>query len=272
MVVVAAEAFVQPWTTVEAVVDGGQRAATVDEETIEWVVTLASRFMWNATGRRFGVTTSARRPVRTHVTRAQMKAAFGMGVPIGSVPRTDLAHDAGCACELPLLLLPGPITQVDQVMVNGTALAIDGLVAISPDRRGLAKVDGSTWPCSQALDREAGEIVVDPEVDAWSVTYTHGRAIPTDGMAVATLLADHYLGLLPGPCSQAVGLVRLQRKGVTMDYEKDEASSGVELVDEWLKQHTYDRTVRGKAMRRRARLERLTHPSDQLSWRYVDVV
>lgn len=267
MTITAAPETVEAWTTVAAVQALGGRAASADGTTLAWLIPFVSRRLWQATGRRYGVVEKTLRPVRTHVSRTESARMMRQGVPVNSIPRVDLGHDASCTCQLSALRLPGPIGEVSSLLVNGAEVGTGGM-AIAPDRRWLWLVDGSWFPCSQDLTADPATEVEDPEIDAWQVTYKYGRTIPADGRAVAAHLVEHFLGLLPsGSCSMPAGLQKLQRQGVSMDFDKDTSNgkTGVEIVDEWIQLDQFDRS------RPHASIRNLTAPSKKLTWRYVEV-
>lgn len=264
--VAVADRTIEPWTDAAAVTALGGAGSRVDADTVAWLIKFVSHKMWDATGRRFGVIESSARPVRTCVPKKAVGEGYLAGVPMSSIARIDMNHDAGCGCLVPALELRGPIQSVTSWSLDGVAMPLANL-HISPDRRWLWLLDGTTWPCSQDLSVDPATVRTDPERHAWKIDHVYGRPIPSDGAAVAALLVDHYASMLPGPCSLPTGLVKLQRQGVTMDFAKDATGEnvGLDIVDEWLR-HADRRRRRGG----RARLARLTPVHQKLSWRYPD--
>lgn len=117
-----------------------------------------------------------------------------------------------CSCvSLYEILLPGPITKVNQVKVDGNVLSTSEYRL--DDWRKLVRIN-NMWPLCNDLNKN------DTEVNTWSVTLTYGRPVPTMGqMAVGELAYQLILACLgDGCCKLPYAVQQIARQGVTINY------------------------------------------------------
>ena len=218
-----------PWTDITTVRErcAATDTTTIDDTAIEFAVDLASLVLWNATGRRYGLCLRTVRPCWT-------------GCP----------EWRRCSCWLPEIYLRAPIAAVDEVMVNGVALAATAyrIQTVGPDaRRTLVRVDGEPWPCCNDLELDPTVVPVGTQYcDAWYVRYWQGRAVPTLGVTAASLLAEQiarqYCTTAGCDDNMTANLKRVSRRGVTKEYDanvdRDDKTgrirTGIKPVDDWI--------------------------------------
>lgn len=219
--------------------------------TRDTVLNAARWYLWQWTGRMYGLSTLTVRPARQDVDGT----TYGGGRPPGAHPTGPtlaaysfgsawLGHRWGtigcgacgayCSCDaLASIVLPGPVYEVDEVTIDGdtldpSAYRVDG-------RSRLVREDGGRWPAVQRLDRPAG----DP--DTWTVTYRRGRPVPEQGQVAAGVLACEMAKAVrgDGDCALPQRLQTVTREGVTVgivDSFEDLADgrTGVWVVDAFI--------------------------------------
>lgn len=132
-----------------------------------------------------------------------------------------------CGPQLCQLELPGPIFDINEVVIDGTVLdrntyfAYDGrfLVLHTEDFKALhptiAAKYGDCWPTCQDLTKPARRM------DTFSVTYSTGLASPFMAQAAVTELMNHFAGMCDGcGCGTEArqNLSRLSRQGVDLEF------------------------------------------------------
>lgn len=118
----------------------------------------------------------------------------------------------GCSCtRVEQILLPGPITSITQVKVDGVVLPATAYRL--DDYRKLLRVDGEIWPICNDLNLE------DTEVGTWSVTLVYGEPVPVMArLAVGELALQLIYACLGSDCCiLPYNVSQLARQGVTIE-------------------------------------------------------
>ena len=218
---------------------------------------MASEMLWAWTGRVFGVCPVEVRPCRGDCAGASARSTFGGPIAAssglgtsGGAPWSPVliggewfnvscgsCLGAGCACdeEGPAAIrLPGPVVEVDAVIVDGVTLDPS---AYSVDRRSiLRRLDGGTWPTCQRLDLPAGE------PGTWVVEYARGVAVPVGGQIAAGLLACELAKAMCGDstCQLPRRVTSVTRQGVSIGAVLDpfedlrDGRTGIWAIDSWV--------------------------------------
>lgn len=208
---------------------------------------VATRVIWAASGRQFGLCTVTVRPCwvnQVPVYQTYPVGTYGegywslIGLP-GSVqvfPGAQCACSGGCLCRPPQIALPGPVAAVTQVTIDGVVL---GAGAYRVDNETyLVRQDGGVWPQAQNLS------AVDGSAGTWHVTYQQGQAVPDDLQDAAGLYACQLgMALTGGSCQLPNRVQQITRAGVTIDYVDTgdylkEGRTGYDQVDTIL--HSYN--------------------------------
>lgn len=213
---------------------------------VESVEEMATTFLWNWTGRQFGLCEVTVRPCRDGCTE-------GMST-FGRPPGKSMWNPAliggqwfnlgcgvcgdVCGCQdTPVLTLPGPIDSVQQVVIDGVVL--DPSDYRVDNHRWLVRLDGSRWPTCQDLSAPA---VTGTEGDGnFYVTYTKGVAVPVGGQKAAGVLACELAKAMCGlACSLPRRVQSITREGVVVAAILDEFSdiesgrTGIWFIDSWV--------------------------------------
>lgn len=184
---------------------------------------VATRVVWAATGRQFGLCTVTVRPCWSPQLPAYQTYPVGsygegywslMGTVGGGVqvfPGALCACAGSCLCEPPQIALPGPVASVTEVAINGVVL---GAGAYRVDNGTyLVRQDGQAWPQTQDLS------AIDGAANTWHVSYQQGQAVPDELQDAAGLYACEVGRALTGGSCQLPNRVRqVTRAGVTIDY------------------------------------------------------
>lgn len=226
------------WDTVTPSCPDWEARPIATKDSALW---LASTFLWAATGRRFGACPVTVRPAQERfvdpayrefrLTPGSGPPAAGMPFLFGGVWRNCGCGSSCCCAPMCSVVLRGPVTSVDEVLVDGevvpsTAYRVD----VAEGSWHLVRLDGTCWPSCQ--DFRAAE---DAE-GAFAVTYHQGTEIP-EALAIATgLLACEYARSIDGgACSLPARMTRLSRQGVEVEVappEPDSGFTGIKLVDD----------------------------------------
>lgn len=206
---------------------------------------MAATYLWDWTGRKYGQCEVTLRPCRQECWEGRSTFWGGSGGPLGT-PFTPVLiqgtwYNVGCGtcgdtcgCSTAeSLRLPGPISSVQQVQIDGEVLS--SLAYRVDNRRFLIRQDGGRWPTCQNMN------LADGADDTWSITYTKGYAVPKGGQVAAGLLANE---LAKAACNdKSCGLPRrvqsVTRQGVTVAVldafdDIDEGHTGIWLIDSWV--------------------------------------
>jgi hypothetical protein len=197
-----------------------QQWAAAQEAAVTW--------LWSLSGRRFGTWTVVWRPEWTNRPPARpwrLGGAFGWPTPAACAVATGpmLATDPA------VTVLPGPVVDVTEVLVDGAALDSDAWTVQDDE---LIRTDGQPWPLSQDTTLPA------TETGTWQVTYTRGRPVPSGGQVAAGQLAcEIAAALVPGgDCALPANVTSVVRNGVTISKQIDQLNlgfTGLFAVDQW---------------------------------------
>lgn len=165
---------------------------------------------------------------------------------------------AGCGCNnrcrLPSITLPGPVAAITEVVVDGTVLDPSAYQVVAYRR--LERLDGGTWPCSQAL---AANSAVGGDTGTFQVTFTYGRNPDGGGILAATEyaceIAKYLCGASASDCRLPQRTRSVIRQGVSFDITSpldflDKGRTGISLVDGWLASVNPARLPRRATIRR----------------------
>lgn len=209
---------------------------------------MAVAYLWNWTGRQFGVCDLTIRPCRRDCPEGESLyyGTSGHPLPLGGGPWTPVLFRGDwlnltcgrcrdrCGCDRPSTLrLPGPVHTVTSVTIDGDVLDAS---AYRVDNRGvLIRQDGESWPTCQDLGKPAGE------PGTWSVTYERGVPVPTGGQVAAAVLACELSKAVaaPGECKLPQRIQTITREGVTVGFLDsfegiERGQTGVWLIDSWV--------------------------------------
>lgn len=206
-------------------------------------LTLASAYLWGATGRQFGVCPVTVRPNQSRRGEDTYQAypvipgtSFGIGVPGGPFLFGGHWFNAGCvsACcgnQACAVVLRGPVASVDEVLVGEDVIPASAYrVDITGGAWLLVRTDGLCWPACQDFTAEPGE------PDTFEVTYGLGRPLPEALQVATAMLACEYAkGLAGGPCKLPAKMTRLSRQGVEVELEPpapENGRTGIREVDD----------------------------------------
>lgn len=222
------------------VCDGWAEVPPARQET---ALSLASSFLWAATGRQFGVCPVTVRPSQLRRTEglayqeyAVLPGQDGLGRPGSPFLFAGRWFNAGCATaccgnRACAVVLRGPVASVDEVLVGDEVIPASAYrVDVTGGAWLLVRTDGLCWPACQDFTAEPGE------PDTFEVTYGLGRALPVPLQAAVALLACEYAkALAGGPCKLPAKMTRLSRQGVEVELEPpapDDGKTGIREVDD----------------------------------------
>jgi hypothetical protein len=204
----------------------------------------ASEYVWAISGRQFGACEVLTRPCR----RACFESHFGTSAPWwwdGISWPTGVwgwwGFGVGCGCasavcsctSTPFVTLPGPVSAVTEVTIDGEVLP-SGTGWVLYDGFRLARVDGGEWPTCQDWG------VPVSGVGAWSVKARYGPEPPMLGqLAVGQVACEIVAACSGGDCKLPAGLQSITRNGITkvfFDPAKlaEAGVTGFPLVDRFL--------------------------------------
>jgi len=221
---------------------------------------MAIAFLWNWTGRGYGVCPVALRPCRSDCAQADStfwgygpytsgsampaKARWGPALVGGQWFNLSCgACGDDCSCSstgAPSLRLPGPIDSVQEVLIGGDRLLPN---AYRVDNRSLlVRTDGGAWPTCQDM------AAAPDKPGTFQISYLYGTPVPLGGQVAAGVLACELAKASSGDrsCQLPTRIQTLTRQGVTMtmldtfeDVEK--GRTGLWLVDSWVASVTQPR-------------------------------
>ena len=206
---------------------------------------MASTYLWNWTGRKYGVCDVTLRPCRQDCWNGQSTFWGGSGgarstpyYPViirgqwFNVTCGTCGDDCGCG-STPALRLPGPVVGIESIQIDGAVLD-PSAYRVDNDRL-LVRTDGGRWPTCQDMS------AADGEPDTWSITYSRGTPVPDGGQVAAAVLA---VELAKAACNdKSCGLPRrvqsITRQGVTVAVldafdDIDTGHTGIWLIDSWV--------------------------------------
>lgn len=206
---------------------------------------MAATYLWDWTGRKFGECTVTIRPCRQECAQGQSTFWGGSGgarstpyYPViiqgkwYNITCGTCGDDCGCG-STPALRLPGPITAIEDITIDGVTL--DPSAYRVDNHRLVVRTDGGRWPTCQDMSAADG----DP--DTWSITYTRGTRVPKGGQVAAAVLAAELAKAACG--DKTCGLPRrvqtVTRQSVTVAVldafdDIDKGHTGIWLIDSWI--------------------------------------
>lgn len=196
----------------------------------------AKSWLWNWTHRRYGICTTTLTPVSKgsyeastwrgrsdQRVRSSRSSLYGTTHVPDGLPIRRSQYGPGTA-----LTLPGPIVEVDEVLLEGEPLPASAYRV--DNRRILVRTDGGRWP-----------VVVDLTSPSFEVTYKRGVAVPAGGQIAAAFLYCELLKAMVGSsdCQLPKRVTSLVRDGVTLGFLDTmeglwEGRTGLYVVDSWL--------------------------------------
>ncbi len=217
------------------------------EQTARWE-RMAVDFLWNWTGRMFGLCDVTVRPCRDISTalRGRYGAPYRPGdSSYGSQFQPALVAGrwynvscgmcgGSCSCDTtPSLQLPGPIDSVIAVTIDGVILD-PGKYRVDNTRL-LVRTDGGAWPTMQDMNSAP------TAAGTWQIQYVRGMPVPVQGQVAAGMLACE---LAKAACNDATcklpqRIQTITRQGVTMAMldpmtDVERGHTGLWLVDSWV--------------------------------------
>lgn len=202
---------------------------------------LAVEYLWNWTGRKYGLCEVTVRPCREDCV-AGSTFQGDRGAPWTPTLINGKWYNFGCAscvgsrcsCSyVPTLQLPGPVESVIEVQIDGETLSESAYRV--DNERFLVRVDGGDWPSCQDLS------VDDGEPGSWSVTYKRGIKVPAGGRQAAARLACEFALAAVGDrnCSLPQRVQTITRQGVTVAMldsfdDIDKGHTGIWVIDSWV--------------------------------------
>lgn len=217
------------------------------------VEAMAVGWLWSWTGKRYGLCEVTLRPSRDDCAGSTYLGRTGIPDPVagsygwhaltlsgGFVSRVGCGIcDDRCGCTEPVSIrLPGPIHQVNEVLVDGNV--VDAADYRVDNGKRLVRQDGDGWP----VCNDVGKPPTEP--GTWQVTYLQGVPVPEGGQVAAGVLACEMakaLALSPD-CRLPQRVQTITREGVTVGVLDPfdgigEGRTGIWLVDSWVASITH---------------------------------
>lgn len=117
-----------------------------------------------------------------------------------------------CSCErMCEIVTPGPIAQLDEVLLDGTALPLTDFRVDNGNR--IVRTDGACWPSCQNMNAALDQ------VGTLGITYTPGIRPDESGLWAAGLLASEFAKACTGSgkCRLPSSVSVVARNGVTFE-------------------------------------------------------
>lgn len=205
---------------------------------------MAAEYLWNWTGRRFGLCPALIRPCRRESYQSSTFWGSGPGPATPWQPvlvggqwyniTCGICGTSTCSCGMgssSVLKIPGPISEV-------TAIYIDGFVFTDyrvDDYSYLVRLDGEGWPTTQDFSVEYDQ------PGTWAVDYVRGVEVPTGGQIAAGVLACELskAATADDSCRLPRRLQSITRQGVTVAVldafdDIDTGHTGIWIIDSWV--------------------------------------
>lgn len=206
----------------------------------------ATEWLWNLTGRRYGLCEHITRPCRKDCYSWMSNSSWGLqiGASGGGTNWIPVLTRAGwtnmacgcwnaCSCSrvCELELPSAPVNEIVEVLVDGLVVSPDAYRV--DDFRWLVRTDGGCWPECQNLTAAASE------EGTWQVTYKWGIPVPVGGQTAAAILACELVKACVGDvrCRLPSRVQSMSRQGVTIQFAQDihDALTGLPDVDGWVR-------------------------------------
>lgn len=224
---------------------------------------VATDILWAMSGRQFGECTLTVRPCRRDCYDYPWPMGWtqwsGGGGPYPALVGglwlnlTCGSCTGDCSCRtLEQILLPGPITKINAVKIDGSPLATGSYKLY--DARWLIRTDGGRWPVCNDLTKDDGA------TGTWSVNFNTGVSVPTSGQLAMGELACEVIKALQGKdCRLPRMVTQLVRQGVTIQLpglgeQLKEGLIGLTMVDMFIK------AVNPARLPSRSRVYSIDHP------------
>lgn len=179
-------------------------------------ITYATKVLWAATGRRYGLCENVVRPCGNDRRCGSCGAWSWNGLWMVPYILNGLWRNCGCGCPCDCrpdceVKLPGPVASVSQVMVDG--LIIDPATYRVDDYQWLVRTGGNCWPRCQDYNVDV------PDAGSFQVTYLRGNPVPQDILdAAATLACEFAKSCAGNECRLSSRMQSLTRQGVSVSY------------------------------------------------------
>lgn len=213
---------------------------------------IAAEYLWNWTGRKFGLCEVQLRPCRSNCAGNRSSTFFGKGPHAQASPwmpvmingswfnlRCGSCQQTSCSCSFTdSIVLPGPVHSIQQVLIDGEVLDPESYVV--EGRSLLTRIDGGTWPNCQNV------YAAPDQPDTFEVTYLKGLEVPLGGQEAAGTLADQLRKAACGDksCQLPQRVQTVTRQGVSMTIldsfeELVQGKTGIWSVDSWVASITH---------------------------------
>lgn len=228
----------------------------LDPADKDLVEEMAIDLLWRWTGRMFGVCPLVIRPTidcsrpSTHWGLGPYTSGSSAGWVRGTLPLGVFGGWLGsggylanlacgccgvgaCSCStLTVVKLPGPVSAVNSVTIDGVDLPAAGAWTLDNDR--LFRIDGEPWPTTQNLE------LPDTEACTWSINFDWGRTVPMGGQIAAGVLAMELAKAMcnDSSCQLPQRVRTITRQGISMAVldgfdDLDKGRTGIWLIDSW---------------------------------------
>ena len=223
---------------------GGEGPVPVSREDIE---AMATAFLWNWTGKRFGLCEVEVRPQRQDCYGATYRGAAGttssgsgsqpwqpvlLGGEWFNIGCGSCGDRCGCS-SVSSIRLPGPVDSIESVTVDGEVLPVDAYRV--DNRKILVRQDGGEWPVCNDLGKPP------TEPGTWQVVYNQGVPVPRGGQVAAGVLACEFAKAVcqSNDCRLPQRIQTVTREGVTVGVLDpfdgiDLGRTGIWLIDSWV--------------------------------------
>lgn len=189
--------------------------STLDAEVQARSIRLATKVIWAATGRRYGICDTVIRPCGADRRCGSCGSFDFFGGWMRPLLLDGLWRNClcGCACDCTphcQITLPGWVDDVTEVMVNGVIIA--GSSWRVDNHKWLVRTDGECWPKCQDYNVDS------PAEDTMVVSYGIGERVPQDILDITATLACEFAKSCAADksCRLPGRLQTLTRQGVTV--------------------------------------------------------
>lgn len=221
---------------------------SLSEERRDLIEDTAVEFLWNWTGKRYGLCEITVRPCRVDCAGfpstywggygPHTDGRYGFYTPVlvqGSWYNLGCGRCGdNCSCStMDALLLPGPVDSIDSVIIDGTPLDPAGYRV--DNSRYLVRQGGELWPVCQDMAAPSGTD------GTWSVTYQRGIPVPAGGQVAAGVLACELAKAAceDSSCALPKRIQTFTRQGVSIAMldsfdDLDQGHTGIWAIDSWV--------------------------------------
>jgi hypothetical protein len=200
---------------------------TASPQITGYAVQAASDILYHLTAQRFNLCNVKLRPCRAECAPGWLANGFWFGY--STWPKPALVNGTwynitcgmcagSCGCTfISETLLPGPVSSVTEVKVNGVILTPNVDYRVDDYRR-LVRLGGNVWPWCNDFNLD------DDQLNTWSVTAVYGEPVPILGqMALGELACQFVSYLTGGECNLPYGITDLARQGISMSFADAQA-------------------------------------------------